>query len=1231
MATIDSLDIKISAQANSASASIDKLVGKLNRVSAALSGVNARGLAAMGSGVNKLANAMNNFANNTKTADFSRLGRNIKALGDMDTSGFSSIAGALKSMSNSLQGFSGVSKQAEQIGTLAGNLSKLGYKSINNAITNLPALTSGLNNLMTTLSRAPRVSNNVIQMTNALANLASQGGRVGTASRTLVNGLNNSTNAMNRATKSSMSLAAAFGKFYATWWAAIRGIKKLWGSIESSMDYVEVLNYFDAAFTQVAEKADYSRFEEMGGEAGKKAAEEYARSFSERAKELTTQMTGFAVTEKGTLEATGMPSLGLDPSQLMQYQAMFGQMASSMGVASETSLKLSRALTEIGADLASVKNMDFDKVWNDMASGLAGMSRTLDKYGVNIRNVNLQQKLTELGINANITALNQNDKALLRTIILLDSTRYAWGDLADTINQPANQLRLIEANFKNLGRTIGGLFLPLVQKVLPYINGLVIALQRLFTWVGNLLGIDLSKVTSSVGDTDFSGLIEDTDDLTDGLNSATKAAEKLKKGVRDFDELKVITTQDDSDKIAGLGAGLTDGLLDAAFEDALSEYQEKWDEAFANMENRAQELADKVEKFFEPIKKIIQDFAVGDFFQAGQDVSNLVVSITDFFARAIDSVDWYGIGQKIGDFLAGVDWLKILKSVGNLIWQAIKASIELWKGSFDAAPIETTIITAIGLLKFTGLGAAILKAIKNSLLTALGAEKGTSLGIALLKWVGRGITSVATKIGLTFEGLFSGMSFSEALASGFGGSASTIASVGTTIAGIASTVGGAILAITNFVKMLIDGFDWLNEILMVVGTALAAVGAVVLGAPAAVAAVVAGIVAAVGTIVVVVHDNWDAICEWFSGVGEWINTNVIEPIVGFFKGLWERISGFFTNLWNDITTIWNTAVEWFSSNIVEPIVGFFAGLGTRIQQVFEGLWIIIQAVWKVVSEWFNTNVIIPVIGFFQGLWENVSSFFSQLWEDIVAIWQTVSEWFNVNVVTPVTDFFREVWENVSGFFSNLWEDIKEVWSVVSEWFSDNIINPVSNAFKIACEAIGGFFSNLWSGIKKGVVGAMNVVIGGIEGAINWIVDGINGIIGGFNKVVNWAAGVIGADWGGVDLVPKVSLGRINVDGYELGGFPKEYSLFMAGEHGRAEMLGTVGGQTAVAGGTEITGIRDAVYSTSQQEIELLRQQNQLLQAILKKEYGISKDDIGRAAQDYNRDYMRRTGRPAYSF
>lgn len=524
---------------------------------------------------------------------------------------------------------------------------------------------------------------------------------VSTGAKGAITNFNALTLSSNKLIKSSNKLTASFTKMYVGLNTLKRGFNALKDSVSNSMGYIENLNYFNSALGQVAEKADLSAWGEMGAA----SAEEYYNSFSRRAKELTSKMTGFNINDDGTLTATGNASLGIDPSKLMNYQAMFAQMSSSMGVASETSLKLSQALTEIGADLASVKNMDFDKVWTDMASGLAGMSRTLDKYGVNIRNVNLQQKLTELGINANVTALNQNDKALLRTIILLDSTRYAWGNLANEITSPANQIRLLSSNLTNLSRTIGNLFLPMVSKVLPYINGFVIALQRLVTWLGSLMGIDLSEITKGVGssEVDIGGLLDETDGLGDSLDNASKSAKKLKSNLRGFDELNVITTQDDSG-LSDIGSpGLASGLLDSAFDDIFSEYQAAWDKAFAEMENKAQAIADKIEKFFQPVKDIIEDFSVGDFFKAGQDTSKLVADIFNFFANAIDNVDWDGIGNNIGEFLEGIEWAKIFDSVGNLIWEGIQGAVELWKGSFDTAPIETIITTALVGMKIAGV------------------------------------------------------------------------------------------------------------------------------------------------------------------------------------------------------------------------------------------------------------------------------------------------------------------------------------------------------------------------------------------------------------------------------------------------------------------------------------------------------------------------------------------------
>lgn len=590
-----------------------------------------------------------------------------------------------------LNGIGSLSFDTTNLANLVSSITKLGGKAATTAIPNIQALGTALTQLMATLSHTPAVSQNLIQMTTALASLAGNGSRVSSASTAMYRGLNVYSSSASRATKATKGLVSQIGMFYAKCFLLIRGAKALWKATESSMDYIETLNYFDAAWGQVAGNA--------AGEwkkAGYESAEAYAKSFSERAKALTGKMTGFQPDAYGNLIATGMPSLGLDPEKLMNYQATFGQMASSMGVASETALKLSNALTMIGADLASVKNLKFEDVWQDMASGMVGMSRTLDKYGVNIRNVNLQEKLYELGIDAKIAKLGQQDKALLRTIILLQSTKYAWGDMADTIGQPANQLRLLQANFANLARTIGNLLLPIVSKVLPYINALVIAIQRLFSWIGGLLGIKIGGFSSSIGSaaTDFGDMEDAADGIADSTGDAAKNTKKMADNLQGFDKLNVINSQKDSGSGGSGSGGGAGGLLDDAFNDAFAEYQLAWDKAFANMENSAQELADKITRAFqriweaaEPTRESLKRLwneglaRLGDF---------TWTALKDFWSEFLVPVGKWTLGtglpmlvDNINAFLMKIDFPAINEALKNF-WQALTPfSTKVGEGLID--------------------------------------------------------------------------------------------------------------------------------------------------------------------------------------------------------------------------------------------------------------------------------------------------------------------------------------------------------------------------------------------------------------------------------------------------------------------------------------------------------------------------------------------------------------------
>lgn len=348
------------------------------------------------------------------------------------------IADGLKRLVTSMNQLQAVTFDTTGLTELVKTIGVLGGKSVTNAIANMPQLTKALTDFIHALSTLPAVNQNIIDTINSIARLASQGQKVGSAMNGLVNISNRSRSAIgglgsafNKTAKSGKGLAYMFGKMYASYFLLFRGIKSLGKSIQGSMDFVEVLNYFNASLDQIVKKADLSQWETLGYE----SAEAYANSFRSNLEKTFSKMSGFKIGENGQLFNLNEKTLGINPSILMNYQAQFAQMASSMGIASDYSIKLSNALTEIGADLASVKNLNFNEAWDSLSSALVGTARAADKFGINLRVSGLQQELTNLGLDLTVNKLSQADKALLRTITILDSSRFAWSDLADTIDE----------------------------------------------------------------------------------------------------------------------------------------------------------------------------------------------------------------------------------------------------------------------------------------------------------------------------------------------------------------------------------------------------------------------------------------------------------------------------------------------------------------------------------------------------------------------------------------------------------------------------------------------------------------------------------------------------------------------------------------------------------------------------------------------------------------------------
>ena len=674
-AEIDRLDINIETQSTKAVAALDTLIKKLESVSASVGKINGSNLASFANGIEKICKASSGMST-INANSFKHLADGIKAISGIPTSNMLKTAVNIRVLASGMNKLGAVSQNAKDLGNVANNISKLGGKNIDKAIENMPRISKALNEMMSTLSKAPVVSENLIQMTNAIANLSSQGARAGSISGAASSDAEKKTSlfsgafsklasSIRNSHKGLKSFAEISGSFYANFYPIIRGFKRAWKSVESSMDFLETVNYFEVAMRKLGDDAA-SNWQQAGYD----SAESYANSFSDRAKQLTAKMTGYEIDSDGNATYTGKKNLGMNPNTVMNYQAMFAQVSESIGVAEESALNFSNALTMLGTDWASLRNTTFEQSFEKFASALAGQSRAVRAFGIDITNATLQEYAYKYGLSTAVSEMNQATKAQLRLLAMLDQSKVAFGDMANTMNSPSNQLRMLQQNFANLARTIGNLFLPIVEKVLPYINGLVMALQRLFAWIGSLLGIEFKSINSSMGGADngMENFVSDTEDAGDALKEADKAAKKLKNTVLGFDELNQLNDNSDSssskddDGKSGTGGS---PILDEAIAKALEEYQKAWDEAFARMDNKAQEVADR----------ICDAFKKGDYKGIGTYISNGITN-------ALESIQWdkvYKVASNFGtglaEFLNGLITPELFSALGGTIAGSLNTAV----------------------------------------------------------------------------------------------------------------------------------------------------------------------------------------------------------------------------------------------------------------------------------------------------------------------------------------------------------------------------------------------------------------------------------------------------------------------------------------------------------------------------------------------------------------------------
>jgi hypothetical protein len=1172
-AEVDSLDIKISASATRANNQIDKLINNISKLSASLGTLNTGNLTGLANGVQKLSTSMQGMSS-VKGADFTRIATGITKMSMIDTASINRAASAMTQMGKSLSKITGTAEASKNISDLAKGISQLGYKSATNAIDNIPKLATAMKRLMNTLAGAPQVSQNLIDMTNALAKLARTGSASGSAAKSLTNSLNLFSSSTVKARKSSFSLAAAIGKVYASYWLLFRAIGKVKSAIDISSDLTEVQNVVVNTFGQYTDLVE--KF-------SKSAIKAYGIS------ELTAKETA------------------------SRFQAM----GIAMGAPIKKMSDMSVSLTELSADLASFYNVEQADAARSLWSVFTGETEPMRKFGIDLTQNTLKEYAMKNGLDANISSMTQLQKTMLRYQYVMENTANVQGDFARTSQNWANQIRILKEQVKALGAVLGNAFInmlkPLVQALNKAMSAVITFANNVVNALGKIFGWKIEIQAGSIAD-DFETASDSADDLASGTGKAADNAKKLRQQLQGVDELNVLTTDKSGSGSGGKGSGSgtsdggedtnglkykleeTEGLFKSSINtlEELGEYigttltnslnKIQWNNVYEGARNFGKGLADFLNGLISPelfgaVGKTIAgslNTAIYAALSFGEnfDFKNFGESIASGINNFFQTFDFASLANTLNVWVDGIK-TTVITALKKISWSDILKGGMEFLTNLDL----DTISIMVGAFKWFHGGKEIVAGALNALMktqisTGIG-EKTVPLSVAVSLSIATAITSF--KIG---NWLYDNVQGIQNISDGI---AAWIMKDGDTIA-ISRTIGVSLVGLS-------------------IALPIASIGGMA----------VAGTLGA--------------------SLKTWALTSLVPGLTAFFTSTLPKllpIGGFVVS-----ATLALVMGLKFGEQYYEDVTGEEAQGG--IGDIIKGL-LTKDISWSEIGNAISDGAVVdisltPALRWVSG-------------DETITTDEVVNA--GAQMISDIVEKMKALPGNVIQFTMNVVGEIDEKAQQIKDWFAnktDEAKDFVANVKADGADKLKNI-KEQWNGIKKGTKKLKVSFKDSVSSKLKKVKNAWDSIVGKAKKLGvtftdNFTAPLKRA-WNRiadsinsmVDKIPFVGKKIANVPrfpGYEQGGYPQKYSLFMAGENGIPEIAGTVGGKTAVAGGAEITGIRDAIYSTSQQEMEYLREQNQLLQGILAKEFGISKNDIGKASRSYARDYYNRTGKEAYSF
>lgn len=511
---IQGLEFQIVNDSTQAVTGLQNLINTLNRLKTATNG-GATGLSKTAQGIRELSNSLKGLNSGDASQKITRLTNALTALSQVGNVKISSsIANQLTAINTALTGLKWT--DGDKLTSLANGLrplSELGKANMTTFINQLSKLPKVIEDLeaadidkftqqMTALAAAmkpfademQKVSNGFSAFPSKIQKLITSTEKYNASARKATSTTGQFTSGLKALNIAAVAITfRKIGHFIAQ-------------TVTESNKYQEDLNLFTVALGQYADKA---------------------QNYAEKVSDV----------------------MGIDPAQWLRNQGVFNTLLTGFGDTAERAQLMSQNLTQLGYDISSFFNISIEDAMQKLQSGISGELEPLRRLGYDLSQARLEQTALNLGIKESVANMTQAEKAELRYYAIMTQVTTAQGDMARTLEAPANQLRILQAQLTQAARAIGNIFIPALNAILPYAIAVVQVIREIANALANLAGFKLTEV-------DYSGVNSaavGAGSLADNLDDAAGAAKKLKQYTAGFDELNVFAPNTGSGSGAGAG------------------------------------------------------------------------------------------------------------------------------------------------------------------------------------------------------------------------------------------------------------------------------------------------------------------------------------------------------------------------------------------------------------------------------------------------------------------------------------------------------------------------------------------------------------------------------------------------------------------------------------------------------------------------------------------------------